>query len=134
MDQTPRELCTRIFSVACRDTGYCGRSLSLDLKYIRETSKSVKLQNISIHGHIQIMMLHSPLSWRPERTPHHLRYLFVSSHDPAVEGIDETRTHYCLLSGKIEKLPKRLGDRSDEEAEEEAEALRVECECLYDIL
>ncbi|KIM80948.1 hypothetical protein PILCRDRAFT_821807 [Piloderma croceum F 1598] len=72
-----------------------------------------------------------------ERTPphlRHLRYLFVSSHDPAVEGIDEARARYCLLSDKIERLPKRLGDGSDEEAEDEEEALRVEYECLYDIL
>ena len=70
-----------------------------------------------------------------ERTPPHLRhvrYLFVSSHDPEVEGIDEAMARYSLLSDKIEKLPK--GDGSDEEAEEEAEALRVECECLYDII
>jgi hypothetical protein len=133
MDQTPPELCTRIFSFACRDTGYTGRSLSLVSKYIRETSKSVKLQSISIHGHIQMMAFAALL----ERTPPHLRhvrYLLVSSHDPKVEGIDETRARYCLLSDKIEKLPERLGDGSDEEAEEEEEALRVECECLYDIL
>ena len=58
-----------------------------------------------------------------ERTPPHLRhvrYLFVSSHDPEVEGIDEAMARYSLLSDKIEKLPK--GDGSDEEAEEEAEA------------
>jgi hypothetical protein len=131
MDQTPPELCTRIFSFACRDTGYTGRSLSLVSKYIHETSKSVKLQSISIHGHIQMMAFAALL----ERTPPHLRhvrYLFVSSHDPKVEGIDEAMARYSLLSDKIEKLPK--GDGSDEEAEEEAEALRVECECLYDII
>ena len=58
--------------------------------------------------------------------PHlrHVRYLFVSSHDPGVEGMNEAGARHRLLLEIIEKLPE--GDESDEEAKEEEEALKVE--------
>jgi len=53
-------------------------------------------------------MMHSPLFWN--------EYLFVSSHDPNVEGIDEGRACYCPLSDKIRELLKGDEEAEDEEA------------------
>jgi hypothetical protein len=45
--------------------------------------------------------------------------------------MNEAGARHRLLLEIIEKLPE--GDESDEEAKEEEEALKVECECQYDI-
>ena len=80
MDKVPPEICTKIFSQACLDSGYTGRSLSLVSKFIHDTSQPVKLQSISLHGLNEIAAFASLL----ERTPPHLRrirYLFITSHE-----------------------------------------------------
>ncbi|KIM78998.1 hypothetical protein PILCRDRAFT_823866 [Piloderma croceum F 1598] len=87
MHQLPPELCTEIFSLACRDSGFTGRSLSLVSRYVHETSKEAKLQSISIHGYDEIIAFAALL----ERTPLHLRsvrFCFISSQDRCM---DETQ-------------------------------------------
>jgi len=81
MDKIPPEICTKIFSHACLDSGYTGRSLSLVSKFIRETSQPVKLQSIYLRGSDQALAFASIL----KRVPPHLRsvrYLFISSRGP----------------------------------------------------
>jgi len=56
MERCPTEIWNHIFSDACIDNGITGRSLSLVSKYVQETSKSVKLQSLSVHGPKQIIM------------------------------------------------------------------------------
>jgi len=77
MDKTPPEVWEKIFSFACTDTGFTGRSLSLVSKYVHETSKSVKLQSIALRGYAQMLTFADLL----EQTPPHLRrvrYLLVA--------------------------------------------------------
>ncbi|KAI0072938.1 hypothetical protein K474DRAFT_1678277 [Panus rudis PR-1116 ss-1] len=50
IDRCPAEIWARIFSFACTDGGYTGRSLSLVSRYFRDASLRVKLQSISLHG------------------------------------------------------------------------------------
>jgi hypothetical protein len=78
MDCSPPEICHKIFTYACLDNGFTGRSLSLVSKYITETSKPTRFQSIAIQGHEQI----SKFAVILERTPPHLRHvrhLFVST-------------------------------------------------------
>ncbi|KIM79012.1 hypothetical protein PILCRDRAFT_823878 [Piloderma croceum F 1598] len=77
MDKVPPEICTKIYSHACVDSGYTGRSLSLVSKFVNETSQPVKLQSIYLRGYDQTKAFASLL----ERTPPHLRfvrYLLIS--------------------------------------------------------
>jgi hypothetical protein len=92
MDKMPPEICTKIFSYACLDTGYTGRSLSLVSKYIHDTSQSVKLQSIALHGQSQTLafaeMLKQMLPY-----PHlrRIRYLFIAIDAPySYPNPDET--------------------------------------------
>lgn len=81
MDKCPPEICTKIFSEACLDSGYTGRSLSLVSKFIHNTSRSVKLQSICLRSLEQTVAFASLL----KETPPHLRrvrYLFISSPEP----------------------------------------------------
>ncbi|KAJ7252496.1 hypothetical protein C8J57DRAFT_1187556 [Mycena rebaudengoi] len=55
MNQAPPEICAHIFSFACTDSGYTGRSLSLVSKYFHEVSKPAKLQSIALYGRAQIL-------------------------------------------------------------------------------
>ncbi|KAJ7251400.1 hypothetical protein C8J57DRAFT_674315 [Mycena rebaudengoi] len=69
MNQAPPEICAHIFSFACTDSGYTGRSLSLVSKYFHEVSKPTKLQSIALHGRDQILAFAALL----DQTPPHLR-------------------------------------------------------------
>jgi hypothetical protein len=71
MDKVPPEICTKICSYACVDSGYTGRSLSLVSKFINETSQPVKLQSIYLRGCDQTKAFASLL----KRTPPHLRFV-----------------------------------------------------------
>lgn len=92
LQTSPPEICFKIFSYACLDSGYTGRSLSLVSRYINEASKPFKFQSIAIHGHHQlvafasllkksdsILAALSSLLWKSETTKYHIRYLFISS-------------------------------------------------------
>jgi len=88
MDQTPPEVWEKIFSFACTDTGFTGRSLSLVSKNIRETSKSVKFQSIALRGCDQMLAFADLL----EKTPFHhrrVRYLFILSRGWDVEAEED---------------------------------------------
>ncbi|PBK92082.1 hypothetical protein ARMGADRAFT_1053981 [Armillaria gallica] len=79
MERCPAEICSEIFSYACTDNGYTGRSLSLVSKFVRETSEMCRLQSISIIGYEQLVAFAAAL----ERTPPSLRrvrYIFISAH------------------------------------------------------
>lgn len=80
MDRLPYEVCAQIFALACRDSGYTGRSLSLVSRRIGEISKPLKFQSMSVQGHDQILAFSSILKKTPPayRT---VRYLFISSNN-----------------------------------------------------
>lgn len=83
MDKVPTEICTRIFSFACLDSGYTGRSLSLVSRFVHNASLPVKLQSISLHGRRQITAFATLL----KQTPYfhrHVRYLYISDQDPLI--------------------------------------------------
>jgi len=78
MEKLPPEICTKIFSSACLDTGFTGCSLSLVSKYVHEASLPTRLQSVSLRGHRQILAFASML----DRMSPHLRriqHLFISS-------------------------------------------------------
>lgn len=78
VDRCPLEIWTFIFSLACTDGGFTGRSLSLVSKSFREASIPVKLQCISVIGPTQISSFASLLKQIP--TSHRLiRSLFIST-------------------------------------------------------
>ena len=84
MNQTPSEVWKNIFSFACTDTGFTGRSLSLVSKYIHETSKSVKLQSIALRGYGQMLAFADLLEKYPP-THRRVRYLLIMSRGWDVE-------------------------------------------------
>jgi hypothetical protein len=57
LSKLPPELCEHIFSFACLDDGYSGRSLSLVSKYISATSKPVRLQSLVVRNLPQALAL-----------------------------------------------------------------------------
>jgi hypothetical protein len=69
IDRAPPEICAHIFSFACTDSGYTGRSLSLVSRYFHEVSKPAKLQSIALYGHAQILAFAALL----DQTPPYLR-------------------------------------------------------------
>ena len=81
MNFVPPEIWQKIFSDACLDSGFTGRSLSLVSKYIYEMSKPTRFQSLAIRNYEQVMAFADIL----ERTPSHLRrviHLFISTQDP----------------------------------------------------
>lgn len=78
MDKVPPEIWMEIFTYACTDTGITGRSLSMVSRFFHEASRPVKLQNIAIHGHEQMIRFHDLLD---HTTLHfrNVRSLLVSS-------------------------------------------------------
>jgi hypothetical protein len=89
MEKLPPEICTNIFSYACLDTGYTGRSLSLVSKYIHDTSQSVKLQSISLRGYNQILAFASMVKQIQHPRLHRIQYLSISSDFFHFSSIDE---------------------------------------------
>ncbi|KIM74392.1 hypothetical protein PILCRDRAFT_80097, partial [Piloderma croceum F 1598] len=75
-DKLPPELCEHIFSFACLDDGYTGRSLSLVSRYISEASKPVRFQSLVVRNLPQAQALASILE---KESPLHrrVRHLFV---------------------------------------------------------
>jgi hypothetical protein len=76
MDRWPTETWGHVFTHACTDDGYTGRSLSLVSRYIHEASKPMKLQSISVVGISQIhgfarLIANTPPCYRQ------VRYLFI---------------------------------------------------------
>lgn len=124
MDRCPPEICAQIFTYACTDGGYTGRSLSLVSRYIHETSKPLKFQSISIHNHQQI----SSFSHLIESTPVHLRnvsYLLVSNEDRNLTA-DSSRNTYAgdrewssssILSRVVPAWAKRRHEQPDSVAQ-----------------
>jgi hypothetical protein len=83
MEKVPPEIWIKIWTHACLDNGYTGRSLSLVSRFVRDTSEPVRLQSISLRGHDQILAFASLL----KRTPpylRHVRYLFITSHEASI--------------------------------------------------
>ncbi|KDQ62122.1 hypothetical protein JAAARDRAFT_30028 [Jaapia argillacea MUCL 33604] len=73
----PPEICERIFSFACLDDGFTGRSLSLVSRYIHDTSVMVRYQSVVVEGFDQICALAFLLEKKkPERRL--VRHLFLS--------------------------------------------------------
>ncbi|KAK7438452.1 hypothetical protein VKT23_018065 [Stygiomarasmius scandens] len=79
MDELPIEIVTLIFSYACLDNGYTGRSLSLVSKSIRDLSQHFKLQSISIIGYNQLQSFASLLAETPPSF-RRVRFLFIAAH------------------------------------------------------
>ncbi|KAJ7581487.1 hypothetical protein C8J56DRAFT_960157 [Mycena floridula] len=77
MDQFPVEIWNAIFSLACMDDGTTGRSLSLVSKFVRESSKLVKLQSLAVVGYKQLLDLASLLE-ATEPSLRHVKYIFIS--------------------------------------------------------
>jgi len=76
MDHCPIEIWSQIFTLACTDNGFTGRSLSLTSRYIHELSKSVKLQSLSVTKPQQIRGLARLLADTPPKY-RRVRYLFI---------------------------------------------------------
>ncbi|KIM83561.1 hypothetical protein PILCRDRAFT_6983 [Piloderma croceum F 1598] len=55
MEPIPSEILALIFSYACTDDGYTGRSLSLVSRYISDVSKPYKLQSVAVRGVWQVL-------------------------------------------------------------------------------
>ncbi|KAJ3482182.1 hypothetical protein NLI96_g7152 [Meripilus lineatus] len=77
MNRCPLEICLSIFSLACTDEGYTGRSLSLVSKAFADASRPVQLQSIALHGPSQICGFASMLKKRND-CDRRVRNLFVS--------------------------------------------------------
>ena len=82
------EIWNQIFTLACTDNGFTGRSLSLVSRYIYKTSKSAKLQSLSVTKPQQIHALARLIAETP---PNHrrVRYLFIASPGPHDDESDD---------------------------------------------
>jgi hypothetical protein len=80
----PPEIWCKIFVLACIDGGQTGCALSLVSRYIRELSKGIRLQSVSVYGHLGLKHLLRTLHHTPQDS-RRVRFLFVgySSHDMA---------------------------------------------------
>ncbi|KAI0701123.1 hypothetical protein C8T65DRAFT_741820 [Cerioporus squamosus] len=54
MDTCPNEVLGLIFTLACVDDGYTGRTLSLVSKHVRDTSRRYTFQSIALYGSCQL--------------------------------------------------------------------------------
>lgn len=77
MDRLPAELHDLIFSEACNDGGYTGRSLSLVSKSIRAVSAPYILHSVALYGSYQLAAFAAFLA---QRAPEHtfIRHLFLT--------------------------------------------------------
>ncbi|KXN91545.1 hypothetical protein AN958_00531 [Leucoagaricus sp. SymC.cos] len=77
LGQCPPEICKKIFTYACNDGGFTGRSLSLVSRYIHNVSEDVKYHSLAICGMQQILKCNDVLENKP---PHlrRIRHLFIS--------------------------------------------------------
>ena len=76
MDNIPLEISLYIFTLACTDNGFTGRSLSHVSRYVREASQTVKLQSICLHGHDQILAFAELIEYTPA-IARNVRQLFI---------------------------------------------------------
>lgn len=115
MERLPPEICTRIFSYACVDTGVTGRSLSQVSRYIRDTSQSTKLQSIAIRRSGQISSFLSLLRSTPEHL-RRVRYLHVWNID--AEGRLANHSYDCELWSRTEKEITKEADDDSHDVQE----------------
>jgi len=78
MDRCPIEVWNHIFTFACTDNGFTGRTLSLVSRYIHDTSKSAKLQSLSVTKPQQIHGLARLIANTPPKY-RRIRHLFIAS-------------------------------------------------------
>jgi len=71
------EIWNQIFTLACIDNGFTGRSLSLVSRYIHKTSKSAKLQSFSVTKRQQIHAFARLIAETPPKY-RRVRYLFIA--------------------------------------------------------
>jgi len=96
MQACPPEIWLDIFWLACTDTGFTGRSISLTSRFFYELSKPVKLRSVGLRGVVQIIDFLNLI----ERTPvvhRRVENLFISTHN----GCDPPED---VLSDAIEAL------------------------------
>jgi len=82
------EIWNQIFTLACTDNGFTGRSLSLVSRYIHKTSKSAKLQSLSVTKPQQIHALARLIAETPPKY-RRVRYLFIASPVPDDDENDD---------------------------------------------
>jgi len=106
MDRCPVELWLKIFAIACTDDGFTGRSLSLVSRYIRDTSKSFKLQSVAICGLRQTVEFAALVTKTPRC---HARHLYICdgtcrSHADDNERSVDAHTRQEALSTSISTI------------------------------
>ena len=105
MDRCPIEIWNQISAHACTDNGYTGRSLSLVSRYIHETSKSAKLQSLSLTKPKQIHGLARLIAdTRPKYRQ--VRYLFIASPCMCEDESDDGGVHPAEGEGSITNAAK----------------------------
>jgi len=80
MQACPPEIWLHIFWLACTDTGFTGRSISLTSRFFYELSKPVKLRSVGLQGVVQIIDFLNLI----ERMPvihRRVENLFISTHN-----------------------------------------------------
>ncbi|KAF4570046.1 hypothetical protein EYR40_009032 [Pleurotus pulmonarius] len=84
MDNCPSEIWDKIFSFACRDDGFTGRSLALVSKYMRDVSSPTRYQSLKVEGLDQMLDCARVLESTPAAN-RRVRYLFLSTAHPDEE-------------------------------------------------
>jgi hypothetical protein len=77
MDRFPPEILSQIFSFACTDGGYTGRSLSIVSKYVHKTSKPYKYNSIRLYDVRSAAAFASFLEKSSPDIVHSILHLFV---------------------------------------------------------
>lgn len=91
MEQLPPELLLEIFSYACVDGGYTGRSLSYVSRRINAVSESIRYQSLAVYGarHIETLSfrLYGSL---PDSGLRKIRHLFLTDRSPCASTLSTT--------------------------------------------
>src|ERR1700727_938778 len=109
LERLPPEICRCIFSNACTDDGYTGRSLSLVSRYIHAASKPVRLQCICVRGLRQMQAFATALeNMAPE---------FRRVHDLCIT--DRTRRLFAfegevMTEEAVKEMPEMMAENAKE--------------------
>lgn len=121
LDYLPPEIWSHVFSFACTDGGFTGRSLASTSKFINTTSKSHKYKSISLHGYGDISAFNAFILGHPDIIPGVL-HLFVSNVMPESQEVEDListsdESIYQRVSSKISKISKRIFEGSERRRE-----------------
>ncbi|KAJ6565809.1 hypothetical protein DFH09DRAFT_1363610 [Mycena vulgaris] len=98
MQELPPEIQLKIYSLACRDDGTTGASLSAVSNFVRQISAEYRYQSIAVSGSIQIQRLVDTLRSLPAQL-RRIRFLFIHGYPVLLEQRDRVTRRLLPRAG-----------------------------------